>query len=81
MQDLGRCPSESQPVPRPLVRALPHGGRLKHFLPVWRTLTSDSVILDIIKGYMLPFKRTPPVQTSSPWTRAMSPEEDLALDL
>ena len=31
------------------------GGRIQHFLPVWRSLTSDSQILDMVTGLHVEF--------------------------
>jgi hypothetical protein len=37
----------------------PLGGRLRHFLPFWRTITRDPTILRAIMGVSIPFTSTP----------------------
>ncbi|XP_070529823.1 uncharacterized protein [Cardiocondyla obscurior] len=42
------------------------GGRLASFLPRWRLVTTDQVILEAVSGYKLPFRAHPAVQLSEP---------------
>ena len=40
---------------------LPLGGRLSHFLPFWRTITADSLVLSIVAhGFQILLPRVPP---------------------
>lgn len=41
-------------------------GRLSFFLPKWREITSNPVILEAISGYRLPFRDYPPLQDTEP---------------
>ena len=47
-----------------ILRPLNLAGRLLHFLPNWRQITSDPDILMTVAGYKLPFT-LPPHQTSA----------------
>ncbi|XP_031359127.1 uncharacterized protein LOC116182724 [Photinus pyralis] len=42
-----------------------HAGRLKFFLPYWQEITRDPLVLSWIRGYEIPFVRTP-VQAVAP---------------
>jgi hypothetical protein len=52
------------------VKAQPHviGGRVKQFLHNWEQITQDQTILDMVKGYEIPFVGKPPD------TRVFSPK-------
>ena len=44
------------------VHSHPVGGRLRHFLPLWESITTDQWVLDIVRrGYPLPFVTMPPL--------------------
>ena len=38
---------------------MPLAGRLKHFLEAWEILTKDPKILEIVKGFKIPFVKNP----------------------
>ena len=45
-----------------LSKSIPHvplAGRLKHFVGAWMKITQDLKILDIVKGYKIPFPSKP----------------------
>lgn len=50
-------------------------GRIKHYLPNWKRLTSDQNILNIVKGLNIEFE-TPPRQTFIPKQYALSTTEE-----
>ena len=37
------------------IKQLPKVGRVKHFVKNWQKLTDDPMILDIVRGYEIPF--------------------------
>ena len=52
------------------------GGRVRHFLHFWRTITSDQYILSLVQGISIPFLHgKPPKQKFIPKQLAMSKEE------
>ena len=57
----------------------PLGGRLRHFLPFWKTICTDRKILDLIKGVKFEFE-TKPVQSKFPRQIKMSKIEEEAMD-
>ena len=50
------------------------GGRLQLFLKQWKSLTSDSFVLECVQGYRIPFARTI-VQFSEPIVKFNSQQE------
>ena len=42
-----------------IVTNLPLAGRLKHFLEAWEILTKDPEILEIVRGFKIPFLKNP----------------------
>jgi len=36
-----------------------YAGRLKHFLSRWKTITDDQFVLQVVKGYKIPFLKIP----------------------
>ena len=49
------------------VAKLPLARRLKHFAETWKILTKDSVTLELVERYKIPFKKNP-VQQKIPET-------------
>ena len=54
-------------------------GQLKFCIRQWQTITSDKVILDIVKGYKLDFI-TMPTQTFPPQQPKFENHEEMALN-
>ncbi|XP_018404624.1 PREDICTED: uncharacterized protein LOC108781208 [Cyphomyrmex costatus] len=52
-------------------------GRLAFFFHKWKEITSDSLILEAISGYKLPFRVSPPPQEIEPSTILSRLEEDI----
>ena len=61
------------------VRNVPIAGRLKHFSKAWKKLTRDQSILDLVRGYVIPFQRKP-FQSKIPFQLATSREQQKLLD-
>ena len=59
---------------------MPFAGRIKHFLPNWQKLSSDQVILNIVKGWEIPLLEEP-VQLKEPHQIQMNNLESEATDL
>ena len=57
----------------------PLGGRLKYFLPFWKTICTDRRILNLIRGVKFEFD-TPPHQDKLPRQIKMNKEEEKAMD-
>ena len=53
-------------------------GRTHLFLKNWRKITQNKSVLDIVKGYKVPFVQKP-TQTYHPQTQPTDPEEDLLI--
>ena len=47
------------------IKQLPKAGRVKHFVKNWQKLTNDPMILDLVRGYEIPFI-VPPRQSKLP---------------
>ena len=54
-------------------------GRLQYFLENWEKFTSDPSILNIVKGYQIPFLSVP-VQNSFPPLISMNPQEKVLVN-
>ena len=54
-------------------------GRLQYFLKNWEKLTNDPFILELVKGYQIPFL-SEPSQTAPPSSTSMSQEETAIVD-
>ena len=58
---------------------IPVGGRLRHFLPQWRHITSDNSVLDMVRGLHIDLCEFPS-QTTAPSPLRFTQEEELATD-
>ena len=56
----------------------PHGSNLCIFKKIWRRITQNKSVLDIVKGFKIPFVQKP-TQTYHPQTYPTDPEEDLLI--
>ena len=56
------------------------GGRVRHFLPFWKSITSDKYILSLVAGIHVPFIDSPPKQQFIPKQLSMSEEEMMFVD-
>ena len=54
-------------------------GRLQYFLKEWEELPNDSFILELVKGYQIPFL-SEPFQTAPPSSISISQEETAIVD-
>ena len=55
------------------IQDVPSAGRLKHFVGAWMKITQDPKILDIVKGYKIPF-HSKPFQSKIPFQPIVSRE-------
>ena len=81
-------PLQDYPMIHPVVRQMfssqnlqdiPAAGRLKYFLQNWEKLTQDPQILQLVKGYQIPF-HTYPLQQFPPHPLKLNKEEQLQVD-
>ena len=54
-------------------------GRLQYFLKEWEEITKDPFILELVKGYQIPFL-SEPFQTAPPSSISISQEETAIVD-
>lgn len=59
-------------------KVIKQAGRLKHFVTIWKTITTDQFIIGCIKGTKIKFE-TPPYQEKLPSKRSWSPKELLGI--
>jgi hypothetical protein len=69
-------------MPLPLIHLnvnCPIAGRLKHFLPNWKSITQDPRILQVVKGYPIDFSETS-VQVHPPKLIIVSVENQVLIE-
>ena len=60
-------------------KQLPCAGRVKFFVENWKKLTNDQRILEIVKGYEIPFSE-PPKQSAPPKQICLNEKETKLVD-
>ena len=56
------------------------GGRLKHHMPFWKSITHSKFILQCIAGAQIPFDNYPPLQSKPPHALHTSEDQKCFVD-